>query len=191
MFKNVLIFAAGAAVGSAVTWKLVKTKYEQIANEEIESVKEFFGRGKKEEESESKKYKEYGKSLAEGFNDGFTDGLKKVEKICEENGYTNYSNVKKEEEEMDVDAPYVIAPEEFGELDDYETETLTYYKDKVLADDWDNKIENVDDLVGEESLTHFGEYEEDSVYVRNDTTKTDYEILLDERNFSDVRPMEG
>ena len=180
MLKNVLIFAAGAAIGSAITWKFVKTKYEQIANEEIESVKEFFGRGKTEEESESKKYIE-----------GFTDGLKEVEKICEENGYTNYSNTKKEEEEMDIDAPYVIAPEEFGELDDYETETLTYYKDKVLADDWGNKIENVDDLVGEESLTHFGEYEEDSVYVRNDTTKTDYEILLDERNFSDVRPMEG
>ena len=188
MFKKVLIFAAGAAIGSAVTWKLVKTKYEQIANEEIESVKEFFGRGKnKEEESESKKYIKCGKTFVEGF----TDGLKEVEKICEENGYTNYSNTKKEEEEMDIDAPYVIAPEEFGELDDYETETLTYYKDKVLADDWDNKIENVDDLVGEESLTHFGEYEEDSVYVRNDTTKTDYEILLDERNFSDVSPMEG
>ena len=179
-FSKILIFAAGAAVGSAVTWKLVKTKYEQIANEEIESVKEFFGRGKnKEEESEE---------VYEVFADGV---LKEVEKICEENGYTNYSNTKKEEEEMDIDAPYVIAPEEFGELDDYETETLTYYKDKVLADDWDNKIENVDDLVGEESLTHFGEYEEDSVYVRNDTTKTDYEILLDERNFSDVRPMEG
>lgn len=180
MFKNVLIFAAGAAIGSAVTWKFVKTKYERIANEEIESVKEFFGRGKnKEEESEE---------VYEVFADGV---LKEAEKICEENGYTNYSNTKKEEEEMDIDAPYVITPEEFGELDDYETETLTYYKDKVLADDWDNKIENVDDLVGEESLTHFGEYEEDSVYVRNDTTKTDYEILLDERNFSDVRPMEG
>ena len=178
--SKILIFAAGAAIGSAVTWKLVKTKYEQIANEEIESVKEFFGRGKnKEEESEE-------------FYEVFADGvLKEVEKICEENGYTNYSNTKKEEEEMDIDAPYVITPEEFGELDDYETETLTYYKDKVLADDWDNKIENVDDLVGEESLTHFGEYEENSVYVRNDTTKTDYEILLDERNFSDVRPMEG
>ena len=178
--SKILIFAAGAAIGSAVTWKFVKTKYEQIANEEIESVKEFFGRGKNKEEE------------PEEFYEVFADGvLKEVEKICEENGYTNYSNTKKEEEEMDIDAPYVIAPEEFGELDDYETETLTYYKDKVLADDWDNKIENVDDLVGEESLTHFGEYEEDSVYVRNDTTKTDYEILLDERNFSDVRPTEG
>ena len=37
---SVLIFAAGAAIGSLVTWKLTKTKYEAIANEEIKSVKE-------------------------------------------------------------------------------------------------------------------------------------------------------
>ena len=41
-FKNVLIFAAGAFIGSAVTWKLVKTKYEKIAQEEIDSVKDFY-----------------------------------------------------------------------------------------------------------------------------------------------------
>lgn len=36
---GVIMFAVGAAVGSAVTWELVKTKYEQIAQEEIDSVK--------------------------------------------------------------------------------------------------------------------------------------------------------
>ena len=41
-FINVLMFAAGAAIGSAVTWKVVKTKYERIAQEEIESVKEAY-----------------------------------------------------------------------------------------------------------------------------------------------------
>ena len=41
-FVNVLMFAVGAAIGSAVTWKVVKTKYEKIAQEEIESVKEAF-----------------------------------------------------------------------------------------------------------------------------------------------------
>ena len=46
---NFLMFAVGAAIGSAVTWKLVKTKYERIANEEIESVKEVFSRRSKEE----------------------------------------------------------------------------------------------------------------------------------------------
>ena len=41
-----------------------------------------------------------------------------------------------------------------------------------------------DDVVGMESLTHFGEYEDDSVFVRNDRLKCDYEILMDERTYS-------
>ena len=63
---------------------------------------------------------------------------------------------------------------------------MTDYADGVLTDDWDHPIEDVEGLVGVESLTHFGEYEEDSVYVRNDRYKTDYEILKDLRNFSEI-----
>ena len=44
----------------------------------------------------------------------------------------------------------------------------------------------MDEIVGEESLNHFGEYEDDSVFVRSDRLKCDYEILLDQRNYSDV-----
>ena len=47
-------------------------------------------------------------------------------------------------------------------------------------------VDDVEEIVGEESLTHFGEYEDDSVFVRNDRLKCDYEILLDQRNYSDV-----
>ena len=43
-FSNLFIFATGAAIGSLVTWKLLKTKYQQIANDEIESVKSVFSR---------------------------------------------------------------------------------------------------------------------------------------------------
>ena len=32
ILNKAIIFAIGAAVGSVVTYKLVKTKYEQIAN---------------------------------------------------------------------------------------------------------------------------------------------------------------
>ena len=39
-FINVLMFAAGAVIGSAVTWKIVKDRYERVIEEEIESVKE-------------------------------------------------------------------------------------------------------------------------------------------------------
>ena len=38
-------------------------------------------------------------------------------------------------------------------------------------------------MVGEDSLEHFGEYEEDAVYVLNDLIKTDFEILLVESRY--------
>ena len=37
-----LIFAAGLAVGSVVTWLIVKKKYKDMAQEEINAVKESF-----------------------------------------------------------------------------------------------------------------------------------------------------
>ena len=72
------------------------------------------------------------------------------------------------------------------ENEDYETVSLTYYADGVLTDEFGNVIEDVEGMVGKESLTHFGEYEEDSVFVRNDSLKTDYEILRDTYNYSDT-----
>ena len=87
---------------------------------------------------------------------------------------------------MEDDRPYVISPDEFGELDDYDLISLTYYADEVLADDIDEIVEDVDDVVGLDSLTHFGEYEPDSVFVRNDRLKADYEILLDERTYPEA-----
>ena len=50
-FVKFVIFAAGAIIGSAVTWKYAKDKYEKIADEEIASVKEMYAKKKKTEES--------------------------------------------------------------------------------------------------------------------------------------------
>ena len=85
-----------------------------------------------------------------------------------------------------MDNPYIISPEEFGAFDDYETISLTYYEDQILADDDDELVDDIEDIVGFDSLTHFGEYEDDSVFVRNDRLKCDYEILMDHRKYSDV-----
>ena len=54
--SNFFLFATGALVGSVVTWKIVKTKYEQIAQEEIDSVKAVFARrmGAMEEDLDNK-----------------------------------------------------------------------------------------------------------------------------------------
>lgn len=90
------------------------------------------------------------------------------------------------DEEYVNDKPYVISPEDFGEYEDYETISLTYYKDKVLTDELNEIVEDIEETVGEESLNHFGEYEDDSVFVRNDSKRCDYEILLVDQFYSDV-----
>ena len=165
--SNFFLFATGALVGSVVTWKIVKTKYEQIAQEEIDSVKAVFARrmGAMEEDLDNK----------QAEIDDYTA-------IIEGSNYVDKAN----KEVQKMSRPYVVSPDEFGEIDEYETVTLYYYADGVVTDDQDIPIEDVDSVVGIDSLNHFGEYEDDSVFVRNDEAMTDYEILLDSRKFSDV-----
>ena len=112
--------------------------------------------------------------------------------ILKENGYRDYSNAESQKKpekhpvEIEEDKPYVISPDSFGEMDDYNCISLTYYADGVLADEDDEVVDDVDATVGSDALNHFGEYEDDSVFVRNDSRKCDYEILLDTRNYADV-----
>ena len=42
--KRIFIFIAGAGLGAFATWQFLKNKYEQIANEEIASVKEAYNK---------------------------------------------------------------------------------------------------------------------------------------------------
>lgn len=178
---NLIIFTAGAAVGSVVTWKLLKTKYEQIVQEEIDSVKEAFSRKHEDEEEPADEQKE---SYTEMEKPNLMEYAAQLQEL-------KYAGEKKVEELMnDMDKPYVIKPEEFGELDDYEEISLICYEDGVLTDEFDNIIDDIDEIVGTESLSHFGEYEDDSVFVRNDRTRCDYEILMDSRKYSDIYSME-
>lgn len=171
------IFVVGAVIGSAATWYYAKKHYEQIAQEEIDSVKEKFSAAKEtvvKNEKETFKTKEK-PSIAE------------YAKQLSQEGYTNYSNAETLDEEIEKksEIPFVIPPAEFGNLEDegYSKVSLTYYADGVLADEDDELVEDVEGWVGEDSLNHFGEYEDDSVFVRNNRLKVDYEILLSQREY--------
>lgn len=169
---HILAFLAGAAVGVALSWKALKTKYERIAQREINSVKEKFA-------------KRYSKETSEPMTD---------EEACDL--YSKYKEeiasyaVQEEETEAEggveyMPKPRVIAPEECGDIEEYEVVSLSLYSDGVLADSITGEpIEDVENTVGCESLHHFGEYENDSVHVQNDRLKTYYEILLDAREFN-------
>ena len=174
-----LFFLSGAAVASFITYKLVEKKFKNLADEEIESVREVYERKLKKlnpdknEESEVKK-------------DEVAVNVAKTNPYSSLVNNLGYSNNKKEEkEDMDYNIE-VIPPEDFGEYG-YKCESLTYYKkDAVLTLDDDTKIHNVESYVGPDALNTFGEYEDDSVFVRNHEMKTDFEILLDNRGYSEV-----
>lgn len=183
-----VIFAAGAAIGSAVTWKFLKDRYERLVQEDSASLREYYSKRDPEKirvDQDEENEVDNTETKVSPVPDP-THNVREYAAMLAEEGYTDYANIEKQQKGVDdMTKPYVIAPEEFGECD-YETESLTYYSDGTLADEADEPIEDVDGLVGRESLTHFGEYEADSVFVRNDKLQTDYEILLDTRKYSDV-----
>lgn len=178
-------FIIGAASGATVAWYLLKDKYETLAQEEIDSVKEVFARREQEMKDETVK-----RNVAEGIKDSdrTKPDLKEYAEQLKKNGYTRYSDLSADDEGVSdkQTKPYVIPPEQFGDYESYDQINLTYYADGVLADENDEVIDDVEETVGIESLNHFGEYEDDSVFVRNDTRKCDYEILLDQRTYSEV-----
>ena len=169
MYKEILIkgliFVIGTVAGSAVTYKFVKDKYEKITNEEIAAMREHF----------EEKYNQPICNEASNYEPTDADA-EKLKDILLNNGYESKSEKEENKEGEDM---YV--PEQ-----DYPTITLTYYEgDGVLTDDHDKIITNADELVGPDFAQHFGEYEEDSVYVRNSKLKVHYEILRDYGAYAD------
>ena len=182
--KGLLIFAAGLAVGAVAGAVLVKNKVLADAKAEVEEVRKYYreSRGVVEEVEEVKEVekKEY--------------ELKDIQVKDEpKTGLTNYNQITKMYMSKDefqspmYDDPFVIDPSEFGENPEYDTETLTYFADGVLVDDVDDVIEEPDIVVGLENLKIFEEFGATTVYVRNDIYKTDYEIIRDDWNYSDLK----
>ncbi len=204
-FTNVLFFAAGAAIGSAVTWKIVSSKYEKLIQEEIDSVKEAFAGNEidiPQEKTDSTEDEEEPRSQRNRINWSELEDLDDDEYEYEPNEAdveeyeqltSNYSTEKGGAENM-AKEPYVIAPYDFDEIDGYHTVELTYYADDILEDDSHTIITDRDELIGPKALYTFGEYEDDAVFVRNEYLQTDFQILKDYRTYEEaknVKPQSG
>ena len=205
--KGLLIFAAGLAVGAVAGAVIVKNKVLADAKAEIEEVREYYreSRGVKEVEEVKEKVEETIDRIQDLIEE-HVEEVKEVEKKeyklkdiqikdepKTEKEHTNYSQITKMYMSKDdyqtpmYDDPFVIDPSEFGENPEYDTETLTYFADGVLVDDVDDVIEEPDIVVGLENLKVFEEFGATTVYVRNDIYKTDYEIIRDDWNYSDLK----
>ena len=176
--SSVIIFCGGVFIGGFLTWDFFKTKYEKIADEEIASVKETF------EHREPRPDKNYKVEETLKGNDAYVN-------IIDSSGYRNYSNTAIETDkkggtaDMELKQPYVITPEQYEDNVDYTKVSLTWYNDEVLEDDWGNVLDP-DDVIGSDALKTFGQYEKDSVFVRDDDEQIDYEVLLDTRSYKET-----
>lgn len=176
--SSVIIFCGGVFIGGFLTWDFFKTKYEKIADEEIASVKETF------KHREPRPNKNYKVEEALKGNDAYIN-------IIDSNSYRNYSNTAIETDkkggtaDMELKQPYVITPEQYEDNVDYTKVSLTWYSDEVLEDDWGNVLDP-DDVIGSDALKTFGQYEKDSIFVRDDDEQIDYEVLLDTRSYKET-----
>ena len=187
--SSVIIFCGGVFIGGFLTWDFFKTKYEKIADEEIASVKETF------EHREPRPDKNYKVEETLKGNDEYINvspGVaERIIRIIDSNGYRNYSNTAIETDkkggtaDMELKQPYVITPEQYEDNVDYTKVSLTWYNDEVLEDDWGNVLDP-DDVIGRDALKTFGQYEKDSVFVRDDDEQIDYEVLLDTRSYKET-----
>lgn len=183
--KGLLIFAAGLAVGAVAGAVLVKNKVLADAKAEVEEVRDYYRSQRGEVQREEV---EEVKEVVEETIDRVQDMIKEHDNKKEHVNYNKLvQNYNPSKNVVEYDDPFIIDPSEFGENDDYDTMTLTYFADGVLIDDVDDIVEEPDIVVGLENLKVFEEYGASSVYVRNDIYKTDYEIIRDDWNYSDLK----
>lgn len=181
MIKNVLIFGAGAIIGSICSIQIVKERLKEDAESEIAEMRAYYRDKMKENKEEETITKE---EEFEPIEEVIEKEEKQMEKIIQDKGYVNQ---KEEEVSNTYDIPYVINEEEYGSEEDYDTEVLTYFADKVLVDEVDEIIEDMDTVVGLGNLSIFEEFEgAKTIYVRNEIYKTDFMICKDDWNYSDL-----
>lgn len=171
MNKNIVIFfTAGLAVGFLTAKGLLSKKYMQQAQEEIDSVKEAF--------------RKQNKQLVSAKDSVGESNLQ----IETKESYRNYTDNLGYSAKADPEQPRVINPEDFGEVDEYDQISLTYYADKTLTDDQERPLDDkeIDDTIGRENLKRFLNEDVDAIYIRNDRVKADYEVLRDMTTYAEV-----
>ena len=209
--QTILIVIASSGISGAAGYFIAKKKYEKKADEEIESVKKAFNEHLNELTKAGEKidipmtrngYSKYSKKkLSENKTKKESDREPLPTDPVATTNYIDYSapyrtsskSVKIEKKFVEGekgatsnDEPYIISPDDFM-ASSYESSTLLYYADGVLADSDNNVISSYIGLIGPKALNSFGQYQEDTVFVRNDKLKTDFEIILDTREFSKIR----
>lgn len=212
-------FTVGVTVGFAAGYYIaeqkLKTRYSQLANEEISRMREHYvskmvaSQPKppvdqvKTERTEHVVTEEEQEAIDEA-NRLYPSDEEEVEEAAESEEVPEVSEKLKNvftepEDDWDYavetrlrskDAPYIIHLDEFKQNEpEHDQVTYTYYEvDDVLANTRSMQIEDMDETVGLGNLARWGHgsHDENIVYVRNEKLGLDFEILRDRGSYAET-----
>ena len=89
------------------------------------------------------------------------------------------------------EVPYNISPDEFMEIDSYDTDDYTLYADGYVTDSTGTPVSPEDVLaaLGEDFESFFGTYDDDEIWVRNDRLRMDFSVARCADKYEDVCPI--
>ena len=179
-----IIFISGVAIGAASSWYLTKDKYEKYANEEINKIRRYYLKKSAKKEETITAYPMEATEIAKGtvdvasFEEPVEVMLENIVEVLEDYG------ADPEIPEHKTESIYEIEGIDFGEFDNYECITLTYYiLDNVLCDDMMKPLDDREAIVGNFDFESFKVT--DCIYIRNDNLHSDYEVIMEDGKYSD------
>lgn len=196
------VFSGGVVIGALSGWLIAKLYYKRIAEEEIDKVVESYQTkttvkgGKPKESTVHKTVINGGEPFNLDLNNLDLEATKDmgdyIQKAADYLADTviSYDHIESGKINADVvenDKPYQIESSEYGEFEDYECITFTYYLDGVIVDENMEPLDDPKELIGdiEDYEYEAGEFEDDCIYIRNDAKQCDYEVIYALEKYED------
>jgi hypothetical protein len=192
--------AVGAVVGYKVAEKRLSVRFDRRLETETADMREFYT-----VHPHQKKYPNPAAAVADLIQPSIVEGdvepPEKVayHKIVKSGEYTSEDDPEEElaieaevgkevsrnvfEEKADPEQPYIISQEDYMQGEpDFQQATLTYYElDKILTDEREDRIDDINTTVGEQNIQFgVGSSDENVVHVRNVRLRMDFEIIRSE-----------
>lgn len=182
-YKPIVSFVIGGGIGSFITYFIIKNKCDKEKQDEINEIRNLYIYNVKFllDKIDKEKSSDNLDNSERTLNTNSESEVKKIlhhyneEDDSDFNEYidkvSNYNpnDIRPTSEEIKQ-----ITEDEFGEEFDYDTITLYYYSDGILADSNDNIIDNANTIL----LPNFEKrFENDVLFIRNHRLQSDFEIL--------------
>lgn len=181
-YKEPIAFVLGGVIGAAIGIFATKKHYQKVANAEIEGARSAYNQRLAEIS-----LKNYNKPMPD-FN---------VQPKSDEPPKTPYYGMESEyevsEEEIAtavMSDPGVVLEaidiEDFMEMNGYEKVNAIVYEDGICATEREDDILNPDETVGIDAINILVRTDTDQMFIRNHTTKTDYEVSYMDDTFTNI-----